>query len=260
MYNNNLGYVSINSARSALSTIFGRIDGHSIGSHPLVVRLCKGVGRLKPPRVKYQVTWDATNVLDMFNEWQINALLSIRELSMKLVALLALCTAQRTQTIHSLLLSNVKFDNNGVTIKVDTRLKTSKPGEGLLLQFCKFDNPKLCIVECLSSYIDRTANARKSDKLLISSKSPFHAVSIQTISNWLKAVLAKAGIDVNTFSSHSYRHSSSSKALSLGVTSDVIFKSAGWSDKSKVFAKFYNRPIVNNSSYATTMLSSATNV
>jgi integrase len=257
MYNKGAGYVSINTARSALSTILGSVDGYSIGCHPLVSRLLKGVSRLRPPRPKYDSVWDASTILNLIKSWPKNEELSFKMLSYKLVALLALCSAQRVQTLACLNLDEINFKDSEVDIKVSSRLKTTKPGQGLSLHFSKFDDPVLCLFGCLRCYIDRSQNLRKDNNLLICTRSPYKHASSQTISRWLKDVIKLAGIDVNKFSSHSFRHSSTSKASELGLSLDVIYKAAGWSEKSKVFANFYKRPIVSHSQFSNAILSSA---
>lgn len=66
----------------------------------------------------------------------------------------------------------------------------------------------------------------------------------QSIGRWIKEVLAESGIDIRKFKAHSTRHAASSAALRERVSIDTIRKSAGWSEKSQCFAKFYNRPIM----------------
>lgn len=255
LYEQGLGYVSINSARSALSTMLGHIDGQSIGSHPLITRFVKGVSRLRPPTCKYKTTWDANVVLKFVQSWPQNCELSFKDLSLKLVALLALCTGQRVQTLVSIQVEEVIVSRTSVIINISSRLKTSIPGKGHQMKFNKFSNTKLCIFSCLNEYIQRTVKLRIGKKLLIITKAPYGAACTQTISNWLMKVLKLSGVDVNVFSSHSYRHASTSKALSLGVSLDNIYKSAGWNENSKVFAKFYNKPLENSLNFSNAILS-----
>ncbi len=55
--------------------------------------------------------------------------MSLLDISKKLAALLALCSAQRVQTLTSIKLNEIQFvGNNNVVIRVHARLKTSKPG------------------------------------------------------------------------------------------------------------------------------------
>ena len=59
-------------------------------------------------------------------------------------------------------------------------------------------------------------------------------------------MLKESGVDTSIFSAHSTRHASTSKVNNKGVSVDVIKKTAGWSEKSRVFAEFYNQTIVSN--------------
>lgn len=80
----------------------------------------------------------------------------------------------------------------------------------------------------------------------------------QTISRLIKTCLSKSGMDTGYlyfFSPYSTRHTSTSKALRGGISIDTIRKVAGWSTQSGVFAKFYNKPLLNEEVYARSFLS-----
>jgi len=49
-------YNSINSYWSAISSVHEKVDGHSIGQHPLVTKLLKGVYHDRPPLPRYTST------------------------------------------------------------------------------------------------------------------------------------------------------------------------------------------------------------
>jgi len=256
IYSSGLGYVAINTARSALSTILGSVEGYPIGQHPLINRLLKGVSRLRPPSSKYKFVWDVSQVLQLFKHWESDCNLSLKLLTLKTVGLLALCTAQRVQTLASLTRSNIHFSSSDLVIRVSSRLKTTKPGEGLIINLKKYSEEKLCIYSCLRHYMERTSNLSTSDFLLVCHQSPYKKATEQTISRWLKELLSLAGIDITLFSSHSFRHASTSKAVDIGVNIDTIFKTAGWTESSKVFGKFYKRPILDKD-FCTSILSSS---
>ena len=93
-------------------------------------------------------------------------------------------------------------------------------------------------------HINRTANLRKSKKLLISYVKPHKEVSKDTVSRWIKDVLKSSGIDINTFTSHSCRSAASSKARIVGIHMSKILSNAGWANE-KTFAKYYSRDIEN---------------
>ena len=64
-----------------------------------------------------------------------------------------------------------------------------------------------------------------------------------------------AGIDVTKYSVRSTRAASVSAASRASVNLDDIFLTAGWSSECCI-ARFYNKPIARNSSYASSPLSS----
>ncbi|KAL7292049.1 hypothetical protein TKK_0014330 [Trichogramma kaykai] len=69
----------------------------------------------------------------------------------------------------------------------------------------------------------------------------------QTLARWVRNIMKEAGIDTQIFKAHSTRHAASSAAYDKGLSIDVIKERAGWSKDSKVFARYYNRPIVTDS-------------
>ena len=55
---------AVNSARRALSAYLPLRDGFSVGSHPDICRLVKGVFEERPLMPKYSSTWVVKTVLD----------------------------------------------------------------------------------------------------------------------------------------------------------------------------------------------------
>ena len=62
----------------------------------------------------------------------------------------------------------------------------------------------------------------------------------------MKETLKKSGIDTNVFTAHSTRHASTSAANRNGIDINTIRKTAGWTDNSLTFVKFYNLPLSSN--------------
>ncbi|CAL8111529.1 unnamed protein product [Orchesella dallaii] len=254
LFESGLSYMSINTSRSMLSLVVDKIEGYSVGQHPLVVRLMKGVSRLKPVKSRYHSTWDVDALLQLFRSWEDNQNLDLFKLTLKTVGLLALLTAQRVQTLAAISMSNI-IDGDCIQIELPYQLKTTSrgnPNPVLNLPPYPYDK-KLCIVSCLKEYINVTKNHRCSDKLFISVRKPFKSVTSQTLSKWLIKLLRQAGID-ERFLGHSFRHASTSKVASKGVCTDTILKHVGWSEKSRVFAKYYKKPIESQGVFSTTLL------
>ena len=224
-------YGTINTLRSAISLISENNIGESRNNN----RFVKGCAHLRPSKTKYNEIWDVDIVLNFLEKTSFDQCISLKELTLKAVTLLALCTAQRAQSISKIKIKNIKEINEKIVIYFDERLKTTRVGienPNLELPKCK-ERPNLCVFSCVKKYMERTKNIRNNeDYLFISIKDPHKKVSSQTISRWIKKTLKDAGIDTSIFSAHSTRTASSSKAYSKGVDPSVIKNTANWSEKS----------------------------
>lgn len=229
-----------------------------MGTEPRIRRFCKGVSKQRPPKPKYNVTWDPSKVLDHLCQWPSNELLSLKQLSLKLVTLLALTTGQRMQTLSLIEIENIRTCKNYLEIKIPATIKTSGPGRAqptLTLPFYK-ENRKICVATTLQEYLGRTSEVRAGLKqLLISFKKPHNKITTQSISRWIKEVLEASGINTDIFTAYSTRHASTSSAKRNGISIDEIKKTAGWTEKSKTFAKFYDLEIVKkNTAFANAVI------
>jgi integrase len=244
MFNKGCQYGTLNTYRSALSLILGT----TISLDENIHRFFKGVFRLRPTLPKYHLTWDTNDVLSHLGSLYPNEDLSLEVLSKKTCILLALTTAQRVQTLSKINIKNIHSLNGVIIIKIPDFIKTTRPGckqPVLRLPFF-IEKPNVCPAKTLLAYINRTQNIRSTDDLFIAIRKPHKAVGTQTISRWIKHMLADSGVDTSVFTAHSTRHAATSRAAARGVSIDVIRSTAGWSGESMVFAKFYNRVIINN--------------
>ena len=244
LYNSGVGYSSINTARCALSSFLSLGQDKTVGQLPLVKRFLKGVYNKRLSFPRYEQTWNVDVVLKFLRTLSPVNTLSLQSLTWKLVMLLALVTGQRVQTLACLDLTYMKVTDKNVFIQVREILKSSKPGKHLEpINIPAFvDDPRLCVVRVLQEYIRRTDDIRKTRKLLITYTKPYREPSVSTISNWIKVVLLKSGIDISKFKTHSTRSASTTAAFKAGTSVNTILKAAGWKNES-VFRKFYNRPV-----------------
>ncbi|KAI0243433.1 hypothetical protein LSAT2_009752, partial [Lamellibrachia satsuma] len=100
--NTGLTYSAINTARSALSSFLGITVDKPVGTDALVVRFMKGVARDRPSLPRYNCIWDVNVVLNMFRKQPLAEFISLYDLTLRTVTLLALVSAQRTQSIQLL--------------------------------------------------------------------------------------------------------------------------------------------------------------
>lgn len=260
LYETGVGYSTINTAVSALSTFLSTNNGISIGRLPIIKRFLKGVFELRPTKPRYVFVWDANIVLDYLQFLYPVFDLSLMELTHKLVMLVALVSAQRVQTLSLMNMTNMIEGYNSFTFLIDSPVKQSRPGytQPVIKLECYAANESLCVAHTMSEYLRRTKDLRGSaNDIFISYIKPHKSVSTETISRWVKTVLCEAGIDVNYFTAHSTRAASTSSAIRAGVVVDEILQAAGWSGMN-TFAKFYNKPVVAMGEFGSKLLASST--
>ena len=248
---------TINGARSAISAYHVHVDNKPVGEHPLICALVKGVSNIRPPKPRYCSTWDINTVLRHIISMGQNTDLNHRDLSLKTVLLLAISSAHRGKELHLLTVNLINVHHKHTTFQFYKKHKKTKPGEKPKPSTFHGSpgNPLLCPCRTINDYISRSREWRIRDdssklfhpaQLFLSSREPHQAVCKPTIAKWMVDMIRRAGVDVSTYTSHSTRGASTSKAASLGLPIDIIVKQGNWSDKS-VFEKFYYKPIEEES-------------
>lgn len=238
-FNRGASYGSLNTDRSAIALIIDQ----NISNDPIIKRFFKGIFRLRPSKPKYDKIWNIDPVLDSFSNFYPLETLNIKQLTEKLIILLALATAHRVQTLSLININNIVCLPSGVEIKISELIKTSAPGryQPLLVLPFLVDKPQLCVAKTLMFYLTFTKDLRNTQKLFIALNKPHGEVSAQTLARWIKMILKRCGL--NNFTAHSTRHAATSTAYKNGVGLDAIKRTAGWSKNSQIFFKFYNRPV-----------------
>lgn len=151
------------------------------------------------------------------------------------------------QTLALIKIPNIINSGLGFQILITEPIKTSGVNKTQpCLHIPVFpENPKLCVASTLKNYLIRTREKRPKDceSLFITTQKPFRAANKQSLSRWVRQTIESAGVDTRIVKAHSTRHASTSAALRKGVSVDVIRQTAGWSQQSAVFVRFYNRPL-----------------
>ena len=262
LYENGLGYSSLNTARSALSAAVELADSpHTAGTQPLLIRFLKGVFNTRPSLPRYTSTWDVSVVLKYLKQLPAYDQISLKHLSLKLGMLCLLVTGARGQSVHLLSLQHMQKYDNKYVFTFPELLKQSRPGKiQPAIEFTSYAlDPSLCVVRCLDAYISKTTALRShKGSLFISYQQPHAPVSRTTISRWIRAVMTAAGVDTSLYKPHSTRAASTSAAAHAATPLDTILKTAGWASAS-TFAKFYRKEIAPPSStFSDNVLSLAT--
>ena len=230
-----------------MSSTLCNINNVAVGSHPLVIRLLKGVYNLRTPSPRYSSSWDFTKVTSYLKTLFSLDQLSLKSLTLKTVMLCALSSALREQTLGALDIKFLNKSGNSLSFTVSERLKTSRPGKSTRkVEFLSLpEDNYLCPVATLTEYLSRTEGLRKSassevTRLFISLIKPPKAVSTATVARWIKSVLSAAGIDTSVFKPHRVRGSSATHKYVEGVPVVDILRMADWSNEHK-FRKYYLR-------------------
>ena len=147
--------LTINTARSALSTFLGVASSTHIGSQALVTRFMKGVARNRPTLPRYKNIWDVNLVLNVFRQQPLVEYLSLDDLTLRTVTLLALVSAQRCQSLHLLDLDCMTVLEDRYEFLLSGNFKQSRAGcETLLVSLPAFrEDIRLCIFHTLTVYL-----------------------------------------------------------------------------------------------------------
>jgi hypothetical protein len=74
-----------------------------------------------------------------------------------------------------------------------------------------------------------------SSSLILGLRSPHPPFGASTNGRWTKLLLSEEGVDTTTYSAHSTRGASASKAVSAGLLIDSILKTGSWASESVFF-------------------------
>ena len=247
MYDRGLQYTTIAAAKSALSGMLHVPGVISISSHPLIIRLMKGIFHVHPPKPHYEFIWDTELVLNFLKNLNPTEL-TLKMLTLKTVTLLTLLSGQRVSTIHQFHLSQMQRTPTIVIFNIQGLLKHSRPTKrDLPITYHAFPHDvALCPVATLDSYLtarEKLVNAALHDELLLCYRKPHGPATNDNLARWVKTTLQYSGINLDTFTAHSCRSASTSKAAVAGVSLQRILMAGQWSTTS-TFYTYYKKDIV----------------
>jgi hypothetical protein len=121
-------YRSINVFRSMLSATLEKIEGYDVGKHPLVIKLMLGIFNFNPPKPKYNGFWDIGTVLAHIEGLGPDAFLSFKNLSCKLVMLLAFTSLFRVSDIAAIDFKSIVFSGPVAKFALNRLRKSQRRG------------------------------------------------------------------------------------------------------------------------------------
>ena len=126
----------------------------SISSHPLIIRLLKGIFHVRPPKPRYEFIWDTELVLQFLKNLH-PSVIGLKLLTLKTVTLLTLLSGQRVSTLHQFRLSQMQRTPTIVVFNIQGLLKQSRPTKrDLPITYHAFPHDvALCPVATLRFYL-----------------------------------------------------------------------------------------------------------
>ena len=244
LFNQGYSSSSLNSARSALSFFAGN-SSLDLSNDPTINKLFKYFYRTRPKKAKYFVYWPVQNLLNYLKSLYPLGSLSLKILTMKTLALVALSSSDRGQTINKMDIKNMHIGEESLTFVISDRLKnTRRVLKPKIIKCPATPDPSLSVISHVKHYIEVTSSFRRpEDSKLFLSWATKRPVSCPTLARWLKTVLKAAGIDTEVFSAHSYRGASLSSAYSKGVSLSEIVRSGDWSSTETFLTHYFGHSI-----------------
>ena len=241
-------YSTVCGYRSMLSAFHEPVHGDSVGSHPLVTRLIKGVFNTNPPNKKLCQERDVGVVLKYLSGEPIIPFesCSLKFLTMKACFLLAITSARRTDDISklSMMPGQCRFMKDKLLLIPDDLLKQDRPSHYLPpLEIERYDNLNICAVHTLEKYLQVVENLRRQvSSLFLTVIRPHKKPTSQTISRWITEVMRlayeKAGKPLAKVNAHSTRGMATSWAEFKGASIPDILRMADWSS-AKTYCDHY---------------------
>jgi hypothetical protein len=205
---------------------------------------------------RYIVTWDVGKLLNFLAQWHPANIISLKQLTLKTVALISLTSSDRAQTLHLLDVEMIHIiDNIGLEFEDPALLKTRKgaPKRGLppkKVKCVSWDAPELDVAAYVDEYVRKTFRfRRKAVSMGLPKPTQFFLshrtgkpVQRSSISRWIRQVMELSGIDISTFKPGSTRGASASMAVRQGATPDQIMRHGDWSNLG-TYQRFYGRDI-----------------
>ena len=154
LFQEGYSYSSLNSYRSAISSVHTRIEGLPVGQHPVVRRILKGAYNINPPRPRYKSTWRVSQVITWLDSRQSKDL-SLLELSVKTVMPCVLTRPCRSAELASMDRTSFRLTPEGAVLLPLTPPKQCRAGNPMKEYFFPMfmENTNICPASALEEYI-----------------------------------------------------------------------------------------------------------
>lgn len=196
---------------------------------------------------------------ELFHKWPDNDIISIHQLRVKTLTLLALAVmlrpsdmAPKAETRNDAgIIDQMKFkcsqlrqESNGTLTIWLHGIKNDTKRDGFQVNIPPASDPIMDPIQTLWTYIQRTDNIRPHDRpVFLSLNKPHKAIGSATIAKDLEVAIVWAGIDSETFSAKCFRPTGATLAIRAGVDPDQVRSIGRWKCR-ETFEEHYVYPSV----------------
>ena len=141
---------------------------------------------------KHIVYWKVEKVLRFFKSWHLVDQLSLKQLTMKTLALIAITTSERGQTLYLMNIKKMHISDNRFSFIMTNKLKTTKRAlKPKIVKCVNCSDPTLDVCAYVKSYMLETSKFRNENHndlfLSWATKKPVTKVSL---ARWLKTIFS----------------------------------------------------------------------
>ena len=246
---------------AALNCMFEALGRYSPVNNPDIKHLVTGIiksGTVIP--MKRSKPMPTELFVELFHSWGKNEDMTIKQLRMKTVTLLALVCMTRPSVLapkgvnfnpkdlsfRSIVLSldNIQFMPDGSLTIYFFGIKNNTSCSGFEVNIpANTSDCVMDLVSCLHVYINRTAvhQPPESRPLFLTLTAPYKAISSSTVSHILVEVICRSGLGGKGFNAKSFRPTGATVTVSKGVMPETVMQVGHWKTK-EVFMNHYVYP------------------
>jgi len=189
----------------------------------------------------------------MFSSWKENIDLTLSDLRLKAITLLAFSLMLRPSDIapKALFFDNltgetrkfifstnmIEFNSEGLKVSF-LGIKNDAQRSGFQVFLPSAPNSKLDPVAAIKDYITRTEPYRTDEGVFLSLNKPYKAISAASVSKILEKAISMAGLAGQGFSAKSFRPTGATRAIDGGIDPEVVQKMGRWKC-TEVFREHY---------------------
>ena len=234
-----------NAAIACMKGAMGRSGEMSTDIYKLIDGLIKS-GTTNP--MNRSKVMPVENFRDMFLTWPGNYMLTLEDLRLKCMTLLALSAMTRPSDVAPLstlydekegvfkpmVLSteNIRFNTNGSMTIIFHGIKNDYDRNGFEVNLPPASNPRLDVVRALRCYIQRTKYVRPANlALFLSLKKPYSGITATTAARILDKAIDRAGLKGQGFTAKHFRPTAATLAVESGIDPDCVRMVGRWRNR-----------------------------